>query len=146
MKIAAGASTSEIPQRQDIFQINISYMRQRDTKLIIHPVESWPPVHLAGGSQSFRIIGGSRPDGQSPEPAGAQADCHINRVCSMAGKVFNSSSGDFSQIFAACCFEFESAAGRFFILSTASLNALSHEHSASKPVIRFRDDTSHLEN
>jgi broad specificity phosphatase PhoE len=38
----------------------------------------------------------------------------------------------------------EAQAGRCFLLSTASLSALSYEHSLSQPVIRFWNDLHHL--
>ena len=38
----------------------------------------------------------------------------------------------------------EPAAGRYFLLGTASLSALSYEHNQSQPAIRFWDDTRHV--
>jgi len=38
----------------------------------------------------------------------------------------------------------EPGAGRFFLLSTASLSALGYEHNVSEPVIRLWDDTRHV--
>jgi probable phosphoglycerate mutase len=38
----------------------------------------------------------------------------------------------------------EAEAGRFFILSTASLSALSYEHDLSDPAIRLWDDSRHV--
>ena len=38
----------------------------------------------------------------------------------------------------------ESAEGRFFLLSTASLSALSYEHNLSQPAIRLWDDDRHV--
>ena len=40
---------------------------------------------------------------------------------------------------------FGAAAGRFFLLSTASLSALGYKHDASQPVIRLWDDTRPVE-
>ena len=39
----------------------------------------------------------------------------------------------------------EPAAGRYFLLGTASLSALGYEHDASEPVIRLWDDTRHVD-
>ncbi len=37
------------------------------------------------------------------------------------------------------------AAGRWFLLATASLSALGYEHNLTQPVIRLWDDTRHLQ-
>jgi len=54
------------------------------------------------------------------------------------------SSGHFLRVLAARWIGLEPSAGRFFLLSTASLSALSYEHNLSEPVIRFWDDTEHV--
>jgi probable phosphoglycerate mutase len=49
-------------------------------------------------------------------------------------------------VFAARWLGFEPGAGRFFLLSTASLSALSYEHNLSQPAIRLWDDDRHVAN
>src|SRR6516165_2856622 len=39
----------------------------------------------------------------------------------------------------------EAGAGRYFLLSTASLSALGYEHNRSQPAIRLWNDTDHVE-
>jgi len=84
------------------------------------------------------------PGGESPEQVGARADrvaCHVRAV---QGDVLLFSSGHFLRVLAARWLGLEPAAGRFFVLSTASLSALSYEHNQSQPVIRLWDDTRHV--
>jgi probable phosphoglycerate mutase len=39
----------------------------------------------------------------------------------------------------------EAAAGRYLLLSTASLSALGYEHHQTEPVIRLWNETRHVE-
>jgi broad specificity phosphatase PhoE len=94
----------------------------------------------------WQIFRDGCPSGELPEAVGARADHAINRARSIGGDVLIFSSAHFLRVFAARWICLEPSAGRFFILSTASLNALSYEHSLANPVIRFWDDTHHLIN
>jgi probable phosphoglycerate mutase len=84
------------------------------------------------------------PGGESPDEVGARADRVISRVRSIDGDVLLFSSGHFLRVFAARWLGLEPAAGRFFLLSTASLSALGYEHNRSQPVIQFWNDTNHV--
>jgi broad specificity phosphatase PhoE len=84
------------------------------------------------------------PGGESPEQVGSRADRMIERVRAIDGDVLLFSSGHFLRVFAARWLGLEPAAGRFFLLSTASLSALGYEHNRSQPVIRLWDDTRHV--
>ena len=84
------------------------------------------------------------PGGESPHQIGARADAVVARVRAITGDVLLFSSGHFLRVLAARWLGLEPAAGRFFLLSTASLSALSYEHNPSQPVIRLWDDTRHV--
>jgi len=85
------------------------------------------------------------PGGERPDEVGARADRVVSRVRAVHGDVLLFSSGHFLRVLAARWLGVEPAAGRFFLLSTASLSALGYEHNRSQPVIRLWDDTRHLD-
>jgi broad specificity phosphatase PhoE len=84
------------------------------------------------------------PGGESPDQVGARADCVLSRLRAVQGDVLLFSSGHFLRVLAARWLGLEPAAGRFFVLSTASLSALGYEHNLSQPVIRLWDDNRHV--
>jgi broad specificity phosphatase PhoE len=84
------------------------------------------------------------PGGESPNDVGARADSVIKRVRAIEGNVLLFSSGHFLRVLAARWLGLDPAAGRFFLLSTASLSALSYEHNLSQPAIRLWDDDRHV--
>jgi broad specificity phosphatase PhoE len=84
------------------------------------------------------------PGGESPEDVGARADRVARRVRATAGDSLLFSSGHFLRVFAARWLGLEPEAGRYFLLSTASLSAVGYEHDRSHPVIYFWDETSYL--
>jgi broad specificity phosphatase PhoE len=84
------------------------------------------------------------PGGETPELVGLRADRVIERVRAIDGGVLLFSSGHFLRALAARWLGLEPAAGRYFLLSTASLSALGYEHDRSQPVIRLWDDTRHV--
>ena len=73
-----------------------------------------------------------------------RADRAVKRVRAVEGDVLLFSSAHFLRVFAARWLGLEPGAGRFFLLSTASLSALGYEHNVSEPVIRLWDDTRHV--
>ncbi len=84
------------------------------------------------------------PGGESPAEVGARADRVVNRVRAVEGDVLLFSSGHFLRVLTARWLGLEPQAGRYFLLSTASLSALSYEHDLSQPVIQLWNDTHHL--
>jgi len=84
------------------------------------------------------------PGGESPGEVGARADRVVNRVRAVEGDVLIFSSGHFLRVLTARWLGLEPPAGRYFLLSTASLSALSYEHDLSQPVIQLWNDTHHL--
>jgi len=81
------------------------------------------------------------PNGESPQDVGARADRVVSRVRAFKGDVLIFSSGHFLRVFAARWLGLEPFAGKFFMLDTASLSALSYEHDVSSPAVRFWNDT-----
>ena len=85
------------------------------------------------------------PGGESPDQIGARADRVVSRVRAVEGDVLLFSSGHFLRVLAARWLGLPPGAGRYFLLSTASLSALGYEHNRSEPVIRLWNDTRHVE-
>jgi probable phosphoglycerate mutase len=84
------------------------------------------------------------PGGEKPEHVAARADRVVQRVRAVRGDVLLFSSGHFLRVLAARWLGVPANAGRYFMLGTASLSALSYEHNESNPAIRFWDDTRHV--
>ncbi len=84
------------------------------------------------------------PGGESPDQVGARADCVLSRVRAFQGNVLVFSSGHFLRVLAARWLGLKPAAGRHFLLSTASLSALGYEHNLCQPVIQLWNDTRHV--
>lgn len=85
------------------------------------------------------------PGGESPDDVGARAGRVLRRVRAVGDDVLVFSSGHFLRVFAARWLGLEAAFGRFLLLRTASLSALSYEHDLSQPAIRLWNDTRHVE-
>jgi len=84
------------------------------------------------------------PGGETPEQVGARADRVVRQIRQLQGDILLFSSGHFLRVLAARWLGLEPAAGRLFLLSTASLSALSYEHSLSEPAVRLWDDSRHV--
>src|SRR5262245_44497372 len=69
------------------------------------------------------------PGGESPDQVAARADRIVQRVRRIGGDVLLFSSGHLLRMLAARWIAAEPVVGRSFILSTASLSVLSHEHT-----------------
>jgi broad specificity phosphatase PhoE len=93
----------------------------------------------------WRLFRDGCPGGESPEQVGIRADRVVSWVREIGGDVLIFSSGHFIRVLAARWLGLEAgAAGRDFLLSTASLSALGYEHNLSQPVIRLWNDDRHL--
>ena len=84
------------------------------------------------------------PGGESAGDVGARADRVVGRVRGLQQDVLIFSSRDFLRVLAARWLGLEPRAGKYFLLSTASLSALSYEHELTEPVIAFWNDLHHL--
>jgi len=84
------------------------------------------------------------PGGETPREVSVRADSVIKRVRAIQGDVLIFSSGHFLRVLAARWLGLEPVAGAYFLLSTASLSALSYAHELSAPVIMLWNDIHHL--
>jgi broad specificity phosphatase PhoE len=84
------------------------------------------------------------PDGESPQQVAERADRVVARVRQVAGNVLLFSSGHFLRVLAARWVGIAPINGQAFMLSTASLSALSYERTLSEPTISFWNDTHHV--
>jgi probable phosphoglycerate mutase len=86
------------------------------------------------------------PGGEMPEHVSARADRVVGRVRAVEGDVLLFTSGHFIRVLASRWLGLEpSVNSRYFMLSTASLSALGYENEISRPVIRFWNDTRHVD-
>jgi len=84
------------------------------------------------------------PGGESPAQVGTRADRVVKRTREIQGNVLVFSSGHFLRVLTARWLGLEPAAGKYFLVSTASLSALNYEHNLSQPVIQLWNDTNHV--
>ncbi len=101
-------------------------------------------VEIRAKRPDWHLFRDGCPNGESPEQIGARADRVVSRVRAIEGNVLIFSSGHFLRVFAARWLGLEPAAGKFLMLDTASLSALSYEHDLSQPAIRFWNDSRHV--
>jgi probable phosphoglycerate mutase len=101
-------------------------------------------VEIHGECPDWRLFRDGCPGGETPEQVGARADRVVRRIQALKGDALLFSSGHFLRVLAARWLGLEPAAGRLFLLSTASLSALSYEHSLSEPAVRLWDDSRHV--
>lgn len=92
----------------------------------------------------WRLFRDGCPSGESPAQVGARADRILHRIRPLKSDILLFSSGHFLRVLTARWLGLEPAAGQFFLLSTASLSALSYEHTLSEPAIRLWDDSHHV--
>lgn len=84
------------------------------------------------------------PGGESPQEVGTRADRVVARLREVGQNVLVFSSGHFTRVLAARWLGLEPAAGRYFLLSTATLSCVGYEHNLSEPVIRLWNDDRHV--
>jgi broad specificity phosphatase PhoE len=85
------------------------------------------------------------PGGESPLQTAERADSVVQRLRTISGNVLLFSSGHFLRVLAASWLGLRpDSAGKYFLLSTASLSALGYEHKLSQPVIRLWNDGHHV--
>ncbi len=85
------------------------------------------------------------PGGESVAQVGARADGVLARLRPLPGNVLLFSSGHFLRVLAARWLGLDPSAGRYFLLSTATLSILGYEHNQTEPAIRLWNDARHVE-
>ena len=85
----------------------------------------------------WQLFRDGAPGGESPEQVAGRADRVVQRLRAISGDVLLFSSGHFIRIFAARWLALGPSVGKYFLLSPASLSAVSYEHDLSRPVIRL---------
>jgi probable phosphoglycerate mutase len=103
-------------------------------------------VEIHANRPDWQLFRDGCPGGEIPEQADVRADRVVSRVRAIQGNVLLFSSGHFLRVLAARWLGLAPGAGRYFLLSTASVSALGYEHNLSQPVIRLWDDTRHVGN
>ena len=89
----------------------------------------------------WQIFRDGCPGGESAAQVGQRADRVATRLREILGDALVFSSGHFLRVLAARWLGLEPAAGKYWMLKTASLSGLGYEHNLSLPVIEFWDDT-----
>ena len=101
-------------------------------------------VEIRAQRPDWHLFRDGCPGGESPDQVGARADHVVSRVRAIRGNVLIFSSGHLLRVLAARWLGLEPAAGRFFMLNTASVSVLGYENDLSQPAIRLWNDTRHV--
>ena len=95
----------------------------------------------------WQLFRDGAPGGESPAQVAERADRVVQRVRTIPGDALLFSSGHFIRVLAARWLGLDpGSAGKYFLLSTASLSAVGYEHNLSEPVIRLWNDDHHVIN
>ncbi len=103
--------------------------------------EALRTVEIHAKDPDWQLFRDGCPGGELPDQVGARADHVVSRVRAVMGDVLIFSSGHFLRVLAVRWLGLEPAAGRIFILNTASVSVLGYENTLSQPVIRLWNDT-----
>jgi broad specificity phosphatase PhoE len=101
-------------------------------------------VEIRAKHPDWQLFRDGCPGGESPDQVGARADHAVSRARAINGDVLIFSSGHLLRVFTARWLGLEPAAGRFFMLNTASVSVLGYENNLSQPVIRLWNDIRHV--
>jgi len=94
-------------------------------------------VEIHGERPDWQLFRDGCPGGESVSAIGARADEVVRRLRAVEGNVLLFSSGHILRVLTARWLGLDPAAGKYFLLSTATLSALGYEHELSEPVIRL---------
>ena len=103
-------------------------------------------AEILAQSPDWQLFRDGCPGGESAADIGARADRMVQRMRSVGADVLVFSSGHFIRVLTARWLGLDAgSAGKYFLLSTASLSAIGYEHKLSHPVIRLWNDDHHVE-
>ena len=92
----------------------------------------------------WQIFRDGCPHGEMPDQIGARADRVIARLRAVDADVLCFSSGHFLRVLGARWLGLDASYGSRFLLSTASVSALSYDHDLTEPAIKLWNDTEHV--
>lgn len=101
-------------------------------------------VEILKDRPDWQLFRDGCPGGETPDQVGARADRVVGRIRAVQGNVLIFSSGHFLRVLSARWLGLDPAAGKYFLLGTASICTLSYEHDLSEPAIRLWNDTRHV--
>src|SRR5262249_24544268 len=101
-------------------------------------------VDIRANRPDWQMFRDGFPGGESFEEISTRADRVVNRVRSIEGTVLLFSSAHFLRVLTARWLGLGPENARYFLLSTASLSALTYDHNPSEPAIGFWNDIRHL--
>jgi probable phosphoglycerate mutase len=96
------------------------------------------------GRPDWRLFRDGCPGGEGVAEVGARADRVIERVRAVGSDVLLFSSSHFLRVLAARWIGLDPSAGRYLVLSTATLSAVGYEHTQTEPVIHLWNDARHV--
>ena len=94
-------------------------------------------VEIHAQRPDWQLFRDGCPGGESLAAIGARAEQVVRRLRAIEGNVLLFSSGHILRVLTARWLGLEPAAGKYFLLSTATLSALGYEHELAEPVIRL---------
>ena len=101
-------------------------------------------IEIHAERPEWKLFRDGCPGGETPAQVGARADRVVRQIRQLQGDILLFSSGHFLRVLVARWLGLEIAAGRLFLLTTASLSALSYEHTLLEPAVRLWDDSRHV--
>jgi broad specificity phosphatase PhoE len=103
-------------------------------------------VEIRAERPGWNLFTDGCPGGETPAQVSERADHVVSRARKISGNVLLFTSGHFIRVLASRWLGIEPTANsRYFMLTTASLSAVGYENDLSRPVIRFWNDTRHVD-
>jgi broad specificity phosphatase PhoE len=101
-----------------------------------------PQIHAT--RPDWQLFRDGCPGGESVAQVQQRADRIVTKLRNLRGSTLVFSSGHILRVLAARWLGLEASAGRYFLLTTATLSAVGYEHGLDDPVIRLWDDSRHV--